>query len=288
MLDILFTVLAFNALIIIIKLFHKFGINNLQGLIVNYFVAGMCSLWFFRQPFSIIDILHADWIFHALAIGSLFITSFNFYAQGTQTVGIAITTMANKLSLLIPVGIALIIYPEEAIGYMKILGFILALIGIYLSTTKKKKLGFDKKYIWLVLLIFLGQGLADTILNNAQKTVVNDNDKGLFFMTLLFVAGSGGLSILLAQSLKQTPQIKLKNVVGGFALGIPNFIALMSIFNALENSGFAASQVFPMMSMGVIVLSALIGRVVFKEKLTLFNWIGLGFAVLSIYIITFF
>jgi len=288
MIDILLTVLAFNVLIIVIKLYHKFGIDNLQALIVNYFVAGMCSLWVSNEQFSVINVVQSNWIFHALTIGLLFIISFYFYAKGTQKVGIAISTMANKLSLLIPVGIAIVIYSDESMNLVKAIGFLLALIGIYLSTTKKKKLGFNKKYLWLVLFIFLGQGLADTVLNNAQKTAVNNDNKGLFFMSLFFVAGSIGIIILLLRSIKQAPEFKLKNLIGGIALGIPNFMALMFIFSSLENSGFSASQVFPMMSMGIIVVSAITGRLLFKEKLTLFNWVGLGFAILSIYVLTFF
>ena len=40
--------------------------------------------------------------------------------------------------------------------------------------------------------------------------------------------------------------------------------------------------------MGVVVVSALVGLIIFKEKLSAMNWIGLGFAVVSIYIITFY
>jgi len=79
----------------------------------------------------------------------------------------------------------------------------------------------------------------------------------------------------------------LKNILGGVVFGVPNFASLIFFFNALESSGFGASQVFPIVSMGVVVLSALIGLILFKEKLSLMNWIGLGFAVLSIYLITF-
>jgi multidrug transporter EmrE-like cation transporter len=39
--------------------------------------------------------------------------------------------------------------------------------------------------------------------------------------------------------------------------------------------------------MGVVILSAVVGLILFKEKLSLRNWIGLGFAILSIFIITY-
>ena len=287
MLDILLTIIAFNILIIIFKLFHKFGIDNLQALIVNYFIAGICGLYFSGQEFSFHYVIHAPWIFHAVLIGILFVVTFSFYATGTQKVGIAITTVANKLSLLIPVGVALILYPNEQLTLIKIVGFILAIIGIYLSSTKKNKLSFDKKYLWLIILVFIGQGMADSIFNNAQKTVVNDEDKGLFFMCLLLIAGISGILILLGKAIKQKPNIKFKNLLGGVLFGIPNFASLIFFFNALENSGFEASQVFPVVSMGVVIGSALVGLLLFKEKLTTMNWVGLGYAVISIYVITF-
>ena len=86
---------------------------------------------------------------------------FNFYAFGTQKVGIAVTTVANKMSLVIPVAAALIIYPEDQISTGKIIGFVLALIGIYLASTKGGKLSFNIKYLWLIILVFVGQGIAD-------------------------------------------------------------------------------------------------------------------------------
>jgi len=287
MLSIILTIVAFNILIVIFKMFAKLNIDNLQALIVNYFVAGFCGLYFSEIEFNLSHILNAPWIYHAAIIGVLFITTFNLYAQGTQKVGIAITTIANKLSLFIPVAIALIIYPNEKITLLKIIGFILAVVGIYLSSTKNKKLSFDKKYIWLIIIVFVGQGIADTIFNHAQQTVVNDADKGLFFMSLLLIAGISGIGILIGKSIKQQPQFKFKNLIGGIALGLPNFASLIFFFNALESSGLEASQVFPVISMGVVVVSALIGLVLFKEKLTTSNWIGLAFAVLSIFIITF-
>ncbi len=288
MIDIVLTIAAFNILIIFFKLFPKFGIDNLQALIINYFVAGGLSLYFSEQVFSIHHILNSAWIYHAVIIGVLFIVTFNLYAVGTQKVGIAITTIANKLSLLIPVGIALIVYPNEQITWLKVIGFIMAIVGIYLSSTQQKKLSFDTKFIWLIILVFVGQGIADAIFNNAQKTVVNEADKGLFFMCLLFIAGTSGIIILLGKSIKSKSPIKLKSLFAGLLFGIPNYVTIVLFFDALENSGFSATQVYPIISMGVVVLSAFIGLLFFKEKLSLRNWIGLTFAILSIFIITFF
>ena len=287
MIDLVLTIVTFTLLIVFFKLFDQFRIDNLQALIVNYFVAGSLCFYCAEQSFSLASILNSSWIYHAIFIGILFIVTFNLFATGTQKVGIAITTIANKLSLLIPVGVALILYPNEHLTFFKIIGFVMAIIGIYLSSTQQKKLSFDKKYSWLILLVFVGQGVADAIFNNAQKTVVNEAEKGLFLMCLLFIAGISGLLILLGKSIKQKPQLKVKNIAAGLLFGIPNFLTIIFFFDALENSGLPATQVYPIVSMGVVILSALVGLFLFKEKLSARNWFGIGFAILSIFIITF-
>ena len=80
MIDIILTILAFNILIIIFKFFDKLKIDNLQALIVNYITAGFCALLFTKQSIDVHKALHSDYIYHAIAIGFLFIIVFKFYA----------------------------------------------------------------------------------------------------------------------------------------------------------------------------------------------------------------
>ena len=84
-------------------MFEKYKVDNLQALIVNYLTAAGCSYLFLEQDYSLNHVLNSDWLYHSMIIGILFIIVFNFYAFGTQKVGIAITTLANKMSLIIPV-----------------------------------------------------------------------------------------------------------------------------------------------------------------------------------------
>lgn len=287
MIDIILTILAFNLLIIIFKFFDKLKIDNLQALIVNYITAGTCAFLFTKQSISANEVYQSGYFYHAIAIGFLFIVVFNFYATGTQKVGIAITTVANKLSLFIPVGVAIFLYPNDHLTITKFAGFILAAISIYLSSTKNKKLSFDKKYLWLIILVFIGQGIADSIFNHAQRTVVDEDQKTTFFIVLFIMAASCGFIILLFKALNTKIEFSTKNLIGGIVLGIPNYASLVLFFNALETSGLEASQVFPVVSMGVIVVSAIIGKLLFKEHLTTSNWLGLILSVVAIYIITF-
>ena len=284
MIEIFYTIVLFNILIIIFKMFEKYNINILQALIFNYMTAGICSYFFLESDFSLEYIFSSDWLFHAIFIGTLFIIVFVFYGLGTQKVGISITTVANKMSLIIPVFAAIILY-EDVFTYLKALAFFLALVGIYLSSTRAGKLGFDRKYLWLIILIFLGQGISDAIFNDFAQNF--PNEKGyLFFMTLFAVASVSGLLIYILESINQQTKnpFQLRSVFWGIIFGIPNFFSLVFFLKALADPSLNSSVVFTLVSIGVVVSSSLLGVFLFNEKINKTNWVGILLCVCAIYI----
>ena len=285
MYNIIYTILLFNVLIIVFKMFEKYKVDNLQALIVNYITAGFCSYLFLETDFSLNYILESDWLYHSMIIGALFIIIFNFYAFGIQKAGVAVTTVANKMSLIIPVCAALILYPEEnTFTLLKGIAFFLALTGIYLSSTKGGKLSFDKKYLWLIILVFVGQGISDSIFNDFAQKFPNEGNY-LFFMVLFFMASISGILILSGRSIRTRSPLQLKSIFWGVIFGIPNFFSLVFLLKALGS--ISSSIVFPIVGMGVVISSSLIGLLLFQEKLTRSNWIGILLSICAIYIFSY-
>ena len=151
MINILYTVLLFNALIIFFKLFQKYKVNTLQALIINYATAAICSFFYINNKIYLQQIISSEWIYHAVLIGLLFIITFYFFAYGIQKIGISTTTIANKMSLIIPVAVSLILYPDDALTIPKATAFILSIYGIYLCSTESGKIKFNTKYLWIIL-----------------------------------------------------------------------------------------------------------------------------------------
>ena len=287
MINIIYTILLFNILIIVFKMFEKYKVDNLQALIVNYLTAAGCSYFFLEQNFSLNYVLNSEWLYHAMIIGTLFIVVFNFYAFGTQKVGIVVTTVANKMSLIIPVCAALILYPEEnTFNTLKGIAFFLALAGIYLSSTKGGKLSFDKKYLWLIILVFVGQGISDSIFNDFAQQFPNEGGY-LFFMVLFCIASISGILILSAKSVKNKNPLQIRSLFWGIIFGVPNFFCLVFFLKALGDPQLTSSIVFPLVSMGVVVSSSVIGLFLFKENLTRSNWIGIILSICAIYIFSY-
>lgn len=281
MIDLLLGIAFFNVILILFKLFERFKVDNLQAIIVNYLVAGLCGLQFSGEKLGAGEILKLDWIFLAVLIGLFFIVVFNLLATGAQKVGLAISTVANKMSVILPVLASFFLYGDNP-SLLKISGILLALAGVIFSSISSKGLNFDKKYLWLILIIFFGQGVADILFNYAQQTYVEANHAELFISVLFLSAFVSGIMLLLVQIIRKQEKLKLKNVGWGIALGIPNYLTVFYFFQALENGFMESSQVYPILNMGVIVLSALSGLLLFREKLSLLNWIGIGLSVLAI------
>ena len=290
MIDIIYTTITFSSMLVLFKYFGKYGVNNLQAIIVNYFTAGTLSLIVAHNndiKISLPDIIYSTYIIPSLIIGFLFIVTFNLLAFGTQKIGIAISTVANKMSMIIPVIIGISLFSEK-LGIFKLIGIVLAISAIYMTSTKSGKLSFDKKFLPIILLIFFGQGIADGTLSYAQKFSINDENTPLFFASVFLIAGILGSVFLIYETIKNGFKLEFKNLIWGIALGIPNYLTLHFFVRSLQSPIFESSQVFPIVNMGVIVLTALAGILLFREKLSFFNWGGILVAVLAISLITFF
>ena len=286
MIYILISILLFNILVVFFKLFEKYNVDNLQALISNYFTSAILSFILLDDYKKISYQFEYDWIFHALILGGLFISIFNVYAFSTQKVGITTTSVINKMSFMIPVIFSILFYENEKFAFNILIGVCLAIIGIYLSSTNESSFNFDKKYLWLLLIIFFGQGIVDIILNDS-KFYIQKDENILFFLYLFFSATVTGILILISK--KQIKLIKIKNLIWGTLFGIPNFFSIYYFLKALQSDYFIDKSylIFPLTSVGIVVTTTLLGVLFYRELLTKRNIAGIVIAVISILIISF-
>jgi drug/metabolite transporter (DMT)-like permease len=282
MLDIILGILCFNVILICFKLIGKYNVDNLQAITVNYITAGLLSFTLAPEIPAVSLIINSDWFFYAVGVGVMFILVFNLLALASQKIGMGISTVANKMSLVIPIIAAVILFEGETMTALKVIGIILALAGVYFTTMSGTKLNFDIKYLWLILVIFFGQGLADVLFNCAKEWYVDASLNGLFFIVIFLSAGIVGLLKLIPKLINGSSKFAFKNILWGIALGIPNFLTLWFFFRSLDSGQLEVSQVNPIYNIGVVVISSLIGFIFFKEKLSLSNWFGVLLSVASI------
>mgnify|MGYP001247549902 FL=1 len=286
MIYIAISIILFNVLVVFFKLFEKYNIDNLQALISNYFISALLSLLLLSENDNIQSSIESEWFIHAIILGTLFISIFNIYALGIQKIGIATSSVINKMSFVVPVVFSIIFYENEVFSLSILFGVLLALLGIYLSSTNNSSFNFDKKYLWIILIIFFGQGLVDIVLNDSKFYIPKDENI-LFFLILFISATTAGILILFAK--KQISHIKIKNLLWGAIFGIPNFFSIFYFLKALQSDYFIDKSylIFPLTSVGIVVTTTFLGVLIYKEILTKRNLIGITIAVISILIISF-
>lgn len=285
MIYLLLSVLSSTIIFIVFRLYKKFGVNTLQAIIVNYFVA--CTVGFFGyiegSDFS--HVPSENWFPGALMLGILFITVFNLAAITTQKSGLSVVAVATKMSVAIPVLFGIFLY-NEGTGLLKILGIILALVSVYLTSIKSEEgITIKKENLIFPLLVFLGSGIIDTSIKYLETSYVSKTDVGLFSSTIFASAGILGTFILIIQALTGKLKITFKNILGGIALGIPNYFSIYFLVMALRTDGFDSSTIFTINHVAIVTVSTLVGILLFKEKLIKKNWIGLVFAIISIILV---
>ena len=96
-----------------------------------------------------------------------------------------------------------------------------------------------------------------------------------------------GIVFLIVQAVQGKFKFELKNVLGGIALGIPNYFSVYFLVQALRSDILESSGIFTVNNVAIVMISTLLGTLLFKEKLLPKNWIGIGLAILGILFIAF-
>ncbi len=280
MIYLIFSILVSSLLYVVFKLFKQFKINTLHAIICNYYVAFLFGIAMSDSQLGLSEVIKASWIWGTLILGILFIVIFNIMGITAQRSGVAVTSVATKMSVVIPVVFGILVYNETASAF-KIIGILLALVAVYLSSVKSKE-GFKWRNILFPILLFLGSGIIDTSLKYLETNYVPANQIEIFSTSIFGFAGLFGTFYIL---LKGNLKIHWKSVLGGIALGIPNYYSIVFILNALSTKGLESSTVFTVNNVSVVMFSTLLGLLVFKERLLLKNWVGIGLAILSIILV---
>ena len=287
MIEIIITISTFSSMVMLFKYFEKINVNNLQAISANYFTAGILSIIFLPNTFEFDKINYSNTtIFFVLAfiVGLLFVLTFNLYAHGAQKIGVTPSTIANKMSMIIPIIIGIILLNEE-VTFNKILGISFAFVAIFLSSIGDRKYSLNKNHLIIIVLLFIGQGLADGILNWAQEFILNGSNMNLFFAVTFLAAGFSGLLFLFFKLSSQKVKIEPKSIIWGIVLGIPNYLTLLYFVKSLKSELLSSSEIFPIINIGVIIFCTILSIILFRERVSIYNWLGVILGVFSIFII---
>jgi len=277
--------ISFSTLILVIfKYFERFKIDTFQAIVVNYFVAFTVGFLNYGKDWTPKVFEQTSWMPFALVIGVLFISLFLLMGKSAQTNGIGTTSVTVKMSLVIPV-IAAIYFYQEDVFVSKIIGIILALLGVFLITYKKKDVDRKPSNFLYLIILFLGSGLLDATLNYAEKNVLTELSPALFSAIGFGIAAIIGTAVTIILVTTKKIQLAARNIVGGIILGVPNFYSIYFLIMAVR-APQDDSITYALNNVGIVLASFVLGILVFNEKLSFKKGIGLLIAITAIILLS--
>jgi drug/metabolite transporter (DMT)-like permease len=279
------SILSSTCIFLIFRQFAKYEIDNFQAIVFNYLTAALIGYFLSDADYGFTEGDSTTWIWVSVLMGILFIAMFNVIAVTTQEIGVAVASVASKVSLIIPVLIAVPLYNDE-MPWIKVVGIILAVLSVFLTFyTRGKRLQPGKLWI-LPVILFIGTGVLDTLLKFTQSVLLNKEQFSMFSSMLFAVAGLIGLIVATILIIGTGRKFRIKNALAGLALGVPNYGSIYFLLQSFEHTNMESSVIFPINNMGIVALSAVAAYIFFGEKLSGLNWAGIGTAVLAIGLIS--
>ncbi len=264
------------ALFVLFKSFELRSVPLLPAIVVNYASALLCGLVVSR-PWAAGD-LSLLWT-PSLLLSFLFISVFYLTGRSAQLAGVAPTTVASKMSLVLTVIFSVVVFKEHqsALGWT---GIALALVGVVLSSWGGD--GRARGNAWLLpVLLFFGNAAIDIGINVIQKTRTTPFTEAVFPTLVFGSAGMLGLVwVVLRGELKAFGEPR--TWIGGMLLGAVNYGSLYFVVKALAGSGLPSSSVFPLMNIGVIIFGSLASSALFKERPRPVHLAGIALSVLAL------
>ena len=216
------------------------------------------------------------------AIGCAVSSVFAFLA--IQNGSLSLTSLIISYSLIIPTVFGLVFLNETASAWFYIgLGFLcvsLFLINVKFERSPEKEgTKITWKWILYVLLAFLGNGACSTVQVLQQRTFAGAYKNELMIMALLIVSAT--LIIFACFGEKKTMPESFKKgwyimVLCGAANGAMNLFVMM-LANRMN-----ASLMYPLISAGSIILTAMISIAFYKEKLSRTQVAGLVLGIAAV------
>jgi len=281
MLYVLISVFCSVTVAVIIKIAREKGINYLQLLVWNYPVA-LLMTYFVLKPELIGWNSSLPWHLY-IPLGLLLPTIFICIAMSIRFGGIVKTEVAQRLSLFIPL-LAAFLFMGEKIVPKNLIGIGVGLLAIVFSIGWNKQNTSNERNYWIFpLMVFVGMGIIDILFKQIALLA------GITYMSSLWIVFVLALAFALLflgylLFIKKQP-FDARSVAYGAVLGLFNFGNIVFYMKAHKALPDNPSLVFTAMNIGVISVGALVGVLLFREKLSNYNKIGVLLAIISVLLI---
>ena len=285
MVALLLTIVFSVLLLVNFRVHAKYNIDTRIAILLNYPVCFLTG--YFHQ----IDAIPFHWpstgyTLGILGIGVGFVITFLLSGYSTVKNGMAPTSLANNISLVIPVMVNLFIWKTGGDLTLSVMaGLLLSFAAIYFCSPSGEG-SVQKPVIWALVAVFVAYGITNTAFNYLNAAIVQQVGGSISFTLMLLLGSLAAATIVLVYwTITGGVTWSLRSVLAGIPLGLPNFFSFYFLLKALDAYQQNGAVVLTIYNLGVILLSAITAMIFFKEKLTNKQWLGIGLGCLGIALI---
>ena len=175
--------------------------------------------------------------------------------------GVVLTSVFSKMGgLLIPLVISILVFREDP-TMLQVVGFIVSMVSIVLICQSGEKETAKKLSIGGLAILFLSDGCA-----GIMAKVFQEMGNPMLADHFLFMTFGVALILCVIVILVKGERVGKNEILFGLLIGIPNFMQAKFQLMAMET--IPAVIVYPMKSVGTIVVITLAGVLMFREKLS--------------------
>ncbi len=280
MFDLILATLFASAIGVVFKLSEKRVKERATLLLGNYIVAVAISTVMWVKSGAQPD-LSSTSLAIALVAGAIFAGDFFLMALAIKKRGVALPVILMRLSAIVPIGASIAFFSESpsALQFSGLVAALCAAVILSVNVKGGEMTDAPKGNSALLVISSLGFllcfGVADLCLKLFDE-FGKTGEKPLFFMVLFSVA----LMVFAVEIIVRRIRPRVKDLLWGFALGVPNMLAAYFVVSALAK--LQAFVVFPIVSASTVMLISLIAAVFFKEKMTRWGVFGVALTIAAI------
>ena len=284
----LFLILAIASSILnhlLFKIRARHNVDLLTMVVVNFAVCvaigyGTSPSLFHPGQFS-----GQTWFPFALGHGCIFVGGFLLIGWTTEKQGVAVASLATRLSVIIPITAAFFLY-GDALTLLNSVGIIAALLALYLSCQGPSRAlqnsANNRKATGALFLLF---GTHLTLIKFIQQYYLGDTPYHVYATLAFFSAFILSLAILAWRLVTKRQVSRGRDVLAGLALGCSNYGSVYFLIEALAVPGWQSSQLFPTINVAVVGLSSLCAWALFQEQIRRRTLGALAIGLVSIVLI---
>ena len=267
-------VLCTASLTLLMRLFSANQSNRYGMILGNYLTCSLIGFLLIPQK-AMLFAAHPATVACGIAGGVLFVLSLVCMQTSISVSGAILTSAFSKLGLIVPIALSIFLFHEMP-TLLQGAGLLIVLCAFLVMNRSS---GPDRPQEFHLLIVLLTGGMADAMAKVYSTYQLPEEEP--VYMFILFVCASVLTTFLLLWEMQKTGKTaSLRDLASGIAIGIPNYFSSLFMLAALRT--IPSFIVYPVFSAGGILLVTAAGILLFHERLSRNQSLGLLMILVSL------